>query len=275
MRHQISSCLYASALASLLWAAPAAAQYRPRPMAEMPLAERYRIEGTVGLWNPTPEINITSGSFGIVGTPIDFVADLGLSKKRLPAFSITGHPARKHKFRFEYIPLDYSQDTALPRDVVFNGQRFRAGTSVTSQLEWKAYHFTYEYDFISMNRGFGGLLLDLKETRINATVQTPTPPLDEFTRLNGHIPAVGGIARVYVTPAISITGEVSGIKVPKRDLYDFNGHYADVNIYGTVNVTRNVGAQIGYRSFDVQAEIGEDAGLFKLKGLYFGLVARY
>ncbi|MGE3178670.1 MAG: hypothetical protein AB7O32_14475 [Vicinamibacterales bacterium] len=276
MSHRTSTRLYVVLAALVLGAVPAAAQYRPRPMAEMPLSERYRIEGSFGLWNPTPEMTVTSESFGVLGTPIDLVNDLGLAKKRLPPMGLTFHPARKHKLRFEYIPLKYSAEAArLPRDVIFNGQRFRAGTTVDSQLDWKAYRFTYEYDFISMSRGFGGFLLDLKATDINLGLQTPTPRLDEFTRLRAPVPAVGGIVRIYLIPELSVTGEVSGITVPKRDLYDFNGHYADLNIYGTFNVTRNVGAQFGYRSFDVEAEISNDAGTFTMKGLYFGVVARY
>jgi hypothetical protein len=49
-------------------------------------------------------------------------------------------------------------------------------------------------------------------------------------------------------------------------------------VYGTVNFTNNVGAQVGYRSIDFGYEVATStgsSGAFTLKGLYFGIVARY
>ena len=266
----IRLCLLVAAAACAL---PAEAQFVPRPMADAPLSERYIIEGQGYLWNPNPAMSITSESLGIIGSTIDFKTDLGLAQTRFKAFRATLHPARKHKFRFEYIPIDYKQNTVLRRDIIFNGQRYNVGVPVISELDWKAYRFSYEYDFISMSKGFGGFLLDLKQTDVRATLRSPI--LDEFTKLQAPIPSIGGIARVYVTPAVSVTGEISGIKIPKNSQYDFNGHYADFDLYGTVNVNRYVGAQLGYRSFDVAATVKSDSGSFVMKGLYFGVVARY
>ncbi len=276
MKNHTATRLYGVLLTVVLTAAsatPALAQFQPRPMAEAPMAERYIIEAQAGLWNPNPEMSITSESLGIIGTRIDFKSDLGLKQTRFKEFRVTLHPARKHKLRFQYIPIDYKQNATLTRDIVFNGQRYRVGVPVISELDWKAYRFTYEYDFISMSRGFGGFLLDLKQTDVKATLKSPV--LEEFTKLQAPIPSIGGIARVYFSPAISVTGELSGIRIPTNEAYDFNGHYADLDIYGTLNINRNVGAQFGYRSFDVEATINDDFGSFTLKGIYFGVVARY
>ena len=51
--------------------------------------------------------------------------------------------------------------------------------------------------------------------------------------------------------------------------------YYDFDLYGTVNFTNNVGAQVGYRSFDVLYKIEQDEGNLQLKGLYFGGVVRF
>jgi hypothetical protein len=42
-----------------------------------------------------------------------------------------------------------------------------------------------------------------------------------------------------------------------------------------VNFTNNVGAQVGYRSLDLGYAIQTDIGEMVLKGMYFGIVARY
>ena len=74
-------------------------------------------------------------------------------------------------------------------------------------------------------------------------------PLDtEFTQAKGPVPAIGGIGRVYVHKRVSITGEVTGMKVP--EIQDYVGSFFDLDIYGTVNFTHNFGVQAGYRTLD-------------------------
>jgi hypothetical protein len=42
-----------------------------------------------------------------------------------------------------------------------------------------------------------------------------------------------------------------------------------------VNFTDHFGAQLGYRSFDVNFKVDTDEAALRLKGLYFGGVARF
>ena len=81
-------------------------------------------------------------------------------------------------------------------------------------------------------------------------------------------------AAYYIIPNISITGELSGIQMP--DIFEnYDGHYADLDIYGTFNFTKNIGAQFGYRSFDVGCSSTTTPERSWSKGVYFGVVARY
>jgi len=276
-----AACVYAFvsiAAAVAIAATPAQAQFRPRPLNDPATGETYHIEGFAGLWWPTADISIASGGSGsltgIIGTQIDFRNDLGLTDQRFPEVRLVLRPAKSHKFRFQYIPITYTQAATLTRDIKFNGQLYRVNLPVNSSLDWGAYRFSYEYDFIVKNRGFGGFILDAKYTDVQASLATPVANLNEVARAQAPIPALGGIARVYVVPNISITGEVTGFKLPRvSDRYD--GHYADFDIYGTVNVTNNVGAQFGYRLLDVGYLVKNDTGTLTLKGLYVGIVARY
>ena len=263
------------AAALVFTASPALAQFQPRPVSNPPSAELYRIEGSAGFWSPSATMSISSESLGIPGSTIDFKKDLGLTDQRFGELHAVLKASRKHKFRFQYIPINYEQRATITRDLVFNGQLYRVGFPVNSELEWKAYRFGYEYDFIVRDRGFGGFILDFKYTDVRASLATPAHDTPEFAQASAPIPALGGIVRVYVVPTVSITGELTGIKVPSSISEDFRAHYADLDIYGTVNITNNIGAQIGYRSFDVGYLVEQDTGSFKLKGLYFGVVARY
>ena len=76
--------------------------------------------------------------------------------------------------------------------------------------------------------------------------QLASPIASEFAHARGPIPALGGIARVYVVPNISITGEFTGFKIPDSIDSRYNAHYVDIDIYGTVNFTNNIGVKGGY-----------------------------
>jgi hypothetical protein len=264
------------ALAAILTVAvsPASAQFTPRTLNDPATGELFHIEGSVGLWNPTAEMSIASESLGIIGDSINFKTDLGLKDKRFPEYELVGKPGRKHKLRLHYVPIQFIQDNfTIKRSITFNGQRYQLGLPVNSLLYWKAWRFAYEYDFISRNRGFGGFILDAKYTDVTASLQSPI--VSEFIHAKAPIPTIGGIVRVYVVPNISVTGEVTGIKIPDSVSKDYKAHYADVDIYGTLNLTNNVGIKGGYRSLDVGYHVKKDIGSFVLNGIYFGVVARY
>jgi hypothetical protein len=269
--------VYATLAALLLWAAPALAQFQPRPMidddADVPTGERYHIEAQAGFWSPGAEMQISSESLGIIGSLIDFKDDLGLTNQRFTELHVTLRPARRHKFRFQYIPIKFTQSAVLTREIVFNGQAYEIGVEVDSTLDWKAYRFGYEFDFLVLPRGFGGLVIDFKYTDVRAELDTAF--LQEFAHAAAPIPALGGIFRVYVVPNVSITGEITAFKLPESVIEDTSGRYIDVDFYGTVNFTDNFGAQLGYRSFDLGYDTDTDFGDFRLKGFYFGGVARY
>src|SRR5438132_1192456 len=92
----------------------------------------------------------------------------GRSASRLPARSITSQlrPTRNHKFRLNYVPIKYDGNTTLTRSIVFNGQGYAAGAVAVSALDWKAYRFGYEYDFIIKDQGFGGFIIEAKYTDV-------------------------------------------------------------------------------------------------------------
>jgi hypothetical protein len=270
MRTRIVLFVLCLALAPAL---PASAQYAPRGSSDRATGENYRVEFGGYFWNPTPDMVIQSEALGIVGTRIDLVEDLGLEKSRFGQIKAVFRPGTKHKLRFEYTPINYDQPAGtLRRNIVFNGITFPVAIPVASTLKWNAFRFAYEFDFLYRDRGFLGLVLEAKYTDVEATLTNVFD--EEFVRARAPIPAVGLIGRVYVSPNISITGEFGGIKIPRID-EEYEAKYFDFDLYGTVNFTENVGAQLGYRSFDVFYKIEDDEGELKLKGLYFGGVVRF
>ena len=274
MRIRATWILVWSAILGLA-ATPAWAQYGAKSMADPATGETYHVEIGGYFWDPTPNIQITSQSLtrDALGTPIDFVTDLGIEKTTFRQLKTVLRPGRKHRIRFEYTPITYEAVGNLKANIVFNGIRYPVTLPVTTELKWKAYRFGYEYDFLYMNRGFVGVVFDAKYTDVQATLSNILDT--EFVRARAPIPTIGAIGRAYVAPNISITGELTGLGSGGIFGEDYRAHYIDFDLYGTVNFNDHVGAQLGYRSFNVFYHLKHDEGDLDLKGLYFGGVFRF
>lgn len=254
-----------------LGAQSASAQFRPA--APPAIGEDYHVEVSYGWWDADPSLIVNSESLGILGTDVDLVTDLGIEKKRLGKLDIVLRPAIKHKFRIEDLPIKDAAETVIQREFVFNGQRYRVGLPVNTNADFKTYRFGYEYDFVHRSRGFAGVLFDVKYTDVNIELLSPIGP--EYTTAVAPIPTIGFVGRGYVARNVAIGGEVSFFKVPDNLSEDYEGKYTDIDVYGTVNFTNNVGATVGYRSVDVFYRADNDTGTLKFKGLYLSGVIRF
>jgi hypothetical protein len=258
----------------LLWSpASAQAQYTATPFQDPATGETFHIEGALAFWNPPPDLTVASTGLGIIGTEINAVDDLGIEQKRFTELRLVIRPARKHKFRVNFLPISYTAQSTVHRQFVFNGISYNANLPVASEVKWNTWLLGYEYDFLSKDRWFVGLVLQAKATDVEVDLTAPIG--SDFVVAKAPIPNVGGIARVYVVPNISITGELVGIKIPDSVSDKYKAHYFDFDLYGTVNFNNYVGAQVGYRRLDVGYTIKQDKGAFLMKGLYFGGVVRY
>lgn len=262
-----------SALVCGLLPTAAAAQYLPGFGPDPATGETYHVEIAGDFWSPSPDIVISSEALGIIGTEIDFVEDLGIEKSRFGEFRAVLRPGRKHKFRVQYLPIDYEAEAVLQRTIVFNGIAFDIGLPVASSLSWRTWRFGYEYDFLYRDRGFLGFVVEAKYTDVEVNLESVIA--SEFARARGPIPAIGLVGRVYPVANISLTGEFTGFKIPDSLDGDYQGQYFDFDLYATLNFVDQFGVQLGYRSLDVSYVIKEDSGDLTLKGLYFGAVARF
>jgi hypothetical protein len=260
-----------AAIAIVACASPAAAQYGRQ---ERAVGEDYHVEVTGVLWSAQPGLVIASEGLGQPGTPIDLVNELDIEKKMLREMRIVLRPATKHKFRFNYTPIEYQSDAQVPREFIFNGQRYRIGVPVNTTAKLTTIRLGYEYDFFYRPKGFIGALFDLKYTDIDVTLATPVTT--EFMKAPAPIPTAGVVGRGYVTSNISITGEMTFFKIPESlGRGEFGGHYVDYDFYGTANFNNHAGAQFGFRSEAVNYYTEGDTGVLDFKGFYFAGVFRF
>lgn len=256
---------------AFVWVVPAWAQIGTDPAT----GEKYVVEIAVGIWGPDPTLLISAETLGIPGTEIDFVNDLGIGDKRMADFRAIVRPGRKHKFRVSFTPIRYDAETVLQRTIVFNGRTFQINLPVESSVTWNAWRFGYEWDFVYRDRGFVGLLLETKYTQLEAALSSPIA--SESASASAPIPAIGAIARGYIFPNISVTGEVTAFKLPGSiaEREDAAGSYVDFDVYGTLNFVNNVGVQVGYRSLDLSYVVDLDFGELTMRGPYVLGVVRF
>jgi hypothetical protein len=257
---------------ALLLAAPARAQYNAPPLSGLAVGERYHVELAGTLWNPTLVGTVSSEEFGLLGSNLDFVTDLGFEQTRFQDLRIVLRPAKKHRIRLQYTPIVYTGDSTLRRTVTFNGINFEAALPVTSEFDWKVWRFGYEYDFVYRDRGFVGVLLEGRYTSFAASLTALTK--SEFTSAKAPLPAIGIVGRGYVAPNVALNFEFSGMKLPDVSP-KYQANYYDWDISGTVNFTNNVGVEMGWRRMTTFLNIEHDSGDFKFQGLWFGVALRY
>jgi len=258
--------------AGLLLAGRAEAQFAVSDPAP---GEDYTVELGLMFWQPTPTLLIQTGALTqITGGEVDFVQEFGIENKRFTEFRIVARPGRKHKIRFSRVAMRYDEEAILQRTVTFGGRTFNIGAPATADLKWDLYRIGYEWDFVARDRGFVGVIAELKHNKVSADVAAAGFG-SEFYEATAPVPSVGVIGRGYPHPAVSITAEFSGFKLPDTISEEFEAKLFDFDIYGTVSIGRHVGIQGGYRSVVAEYVVDDDTGDLKLKGLYFGGLVRF
>jgi hypothetical protein len=256
-------------LVVLLVASRADAQFQ----SDKGAGEQYHVEFTLRFWSPTPQMQLSTGSLANLGIgPVDFVQEFGIEKERFTEYSVISK-AGKHKVRYSSIPISYTKEAVVTRTIQFGGLTVPVTAPVSTEVDWRLRRYGYEWDFVAGDRGYLGMLTDVKDNKFTANI-TAGPYGSQDADVRVWVPTIGVGARAYPHRLISVTGEF-GVELTRfkgfdRLKTDWDGHYADWDIYGTGNLGRNVGVQVGYRSIHVDYESDSDSADLKMKGLYFG-----
>lgn len=255
-------------IVSVLVASLAAAQTAAAQSDVLP-AEKFHVEFGTAWWQPTPHISIQTDTLASVGlVDFDFADQFGIESSWFSEFRAVLKPARNHKVRVSYVPVRYEQTSPLQTALSFNGTTFSG--SATASLKWSLWRFGYEWDFMSRDRGFVGMLADIKYNKVSASVRGRGAA--EATDAKAPIPGLGVIGRAYVHPRVSISGEFTGFKIVGGSV---EGSFYDFDISATANVFKSLGVQGGYRAVKADYTIDEDFGDLTLRGPYVGIISRF
>jgi hypothetical protein len=247
--------------------------------------ERYHAEFATGIWHPTAAGSISSDSLSLVGSQIDFGKDLGFASSTVATMNLVLRPGKKHRFRAEFAPIQYTANTTFNRIITFAGVPFPVSLPIQSTLRWRTWRFGYEYDFIYRKWGFVGVLFEGRATSLDASLTSAV--VGGVTSGSAILPSIGIVGRGYVLPGVAVNFELSGfcalhsrggdfaMKCKPDANPDYQATYFDWNIYGTVNFNRYVGAQVGWRRQTTTLDFGTDRGALAFQGLWIGGVVRY
>jgi hypothetical protein len=234
-------------------------------------AQDHVVELGLTFWKPSPELTLSTDALaGLSSNEVDFVQEFGIEDDSFPAFRAA--IGRSHKFRLSYVKFSYDAEATIRRTFTFQGRTFTIGAPATTDIEWDLWTFGYEWDFVSRERGFFGVVTDLKYNKVKASVDSPALQSTAATDTTAPVPTIGVIGRGYIGSMVSITGEYTGLKITRDE---FEVKFTDFDVNGTVTFGRNVGAQVGYRSVVANYVVDEDAGDLRMTGPYFGGVLRF
>lgn len=229
-------------------------------------------EANLLFWTTSPDLALQSGTLrdaaGI--DEVDFVREFGIENETLPEIRLS--VGARHKVRFAYIPVRYEADAVIQRTIVFRGQTFTVGAPASTDIDWDIWRFGYEWDFVSTERGFVGVIGELRYNRLDAVIESPALARAAATEQKAPIPTIGVIGRGYLHERVSATAEFSGLRV---DFSDFDAKFLDFDINGAVTFGRHIGVQGGFRQITVDYFIDDDVGDLRLRGPYIGVVARF
>ena len=228
-------------------------------------------EFSVLFWKPTPDLTISTPAVTGAGRDeIDFVSEFGIEEKWFREFrAVLGH---RHKLRFGYVPIKYNASSTIRRTITLNGRTFTVGAPATTEVKWDLWRFGYQYDFVSTDSGYFGLVTDLKYNKVTASIDSPALARASSTEQKAPVPTLGVAGRGYITPQVAISAEFTALKI---DRSEFNAKFYDFDINGFVTFGKYIGAQGGYRSVTVDYLVDNDKGDLKMQGPYVGLILRF
>jgi hypothetical protein len=263
-------------LAVLLVASRADAQFSADN--RMP-AEQYHAELSLRFWTPTPQLRLSTGSLTSLGVgAVDFVQEFGLANDRFTEYEVTSKPGRKHKLHYSSIPIKYEASTTISRTLQFGGVTIPVTAPASATFDWRLKRYGYEYDFVAASHGYVGVLTDIKDNKLNASIAAG-PYGSDALDLRVWVPTVGMAGRVYPHRMFSVSGdfnvEVTRFKGFDKLKTDWDGKFVDFDVYGTVNFGKNFAVHGGYRSIVVDYTSSDDLANIKLKGMYWGGNVRF
>lgn len=220
-------------------------------------------------WFTNLDSNVSATSGTVVGTDLNLVSDLGLDDhENFPEGRITFNLGN-HSIRYAYMPLSWSGDTALSNTITFAGKTFPVSSGVSTDVQVDYHRFSYKYDVINKLKNRLGFIVEVKYLDGRVNLKDAAFGLDESTRLQIPMPAVGVGGQLSIPFLANIRAEITGMSLGST-AYVVDGE-ANVGFHPLPFV--NLSA--GYRYLKFHVEQDDDTGSVALRGPFVTISAAF
>lgn len=253
-------------LASLLVAPSVLGQGRP---ATQNMGEQTNVELEIRRWDSSlgSELRLSGG--GIPGTSLDPIEDLGLPDEK--TWEYRGHIRfGRFKVRGSWFQTKYEGEVGAESLLSFIGLVVPPGQSVQSRLELEQLRVGLEVDLIRGQYAYLSVIGEWSKLEARTFAESAGTSR-EGDPLELSLPVFGLKGRTYLTPALAVTVEGTGMK------RESEGVITDFEAVVTYNASANFGFSYGYRNSYNRVKSIEPIGraVFRLDGQFFGATIRF
>ena len=144
----------------------------------------------------------------------------------------------KEHFSFLYAPLEIVETGTIDRDVIFDGNNFKANIPIEAVYKFNSYRFTYNRRVISKDNFKLGIGLSAKIRDAGVSLKNRELLSENFTV--GFAPLVNLLANWDISQNMGIDFLGEGIAASK-------GRAIDISLSGRYRFSKNLQGNIGYR----------------------------
>jgi outer membrane protein len=206
-----------------------------------------------------------------VGTLIDVEDDLNFDDSKGVTAEV-GLQLGSFRLSAGYLPLSFSGDASLNRDVVFDGQTFTANTQVSSDIDVDLYDIGLTWYLLNTDempvRVQLGPELAVKVADAEVSMTDRTIGITEEASGVAPIPTVGLRGRVAFGDMFGIVGRVGYIS------YSDNS-FLDAEVQVEFSPVPMVGIYAGYRLFDIDIDENDVLLDLRFSGPFAGVMVRF
>lgn len=223
------------------------------------------VEGRYWFTSLGTKISVTDA--GVGGTEVDFTDDLGVDGNKGFLEGRVALELGPHRFRYAYMPMEWSATERIGTTVNFGGRTFAANTTVETNLKADYHRIGYQRDVFDFAGNHVGLILEVKYFDTEASLKSTV--FDETESVRAPIPAVGASASFGLPFLFNIEGEITGMTLGS-DIYMYDAEAALV-----LKPAPFVKLAGGYRILKFHVENDDDMAELSLNGPYLMIRADF
>jgi len=220
-------------------------------------------------WFTNLDTNIEASSGPIIGTNLDLVNDLGVDDLENFVEGRITLELGNHNFRYAYMPLSWSGLATLSRDINFAGRTYPVSSQVSTDVKIDYHRFSYRYDFINKLQNRVGIIAEVKYFDGRVNLKDAAFGLDESTRLQIPMPAIGVGAQVAIPLLAKVGAEITGMSLGTL------AYVLDAEANVGFHPLPFVDVSAGYRFLKFHIEKDDDVGSVTLKGPFVTITANF